>query len=323
MQIPKKYLNKRFFEDFSLFDKTHFAVAKGIGIFIVVLVHLCNRHLNFQYLSPLAGAGVSVFLICSGYGLSESYKKNGLKYFWQNKIVKIWVPSFLWIAVHAILSALGFPGIFQKQFLFLYGWYLQTLFAFYLLFWLAFKYIQNRNLRLLIIFLVSAVAFCLISEQIYAEQMLCFPFGVLFSQLELNKKVEKSSLAVKFAMLVVPCIVLLCTFFLRNKFDFYLLFNLNWLLFKSALGFIILFVSYFARKIKVFGLFAPIGTVSYALYLLNDYFLSLLEKCVVSWYTVALVLLFLLFAACVYTWFCDMLYARFCTWRANRQNKSA
>ena len=33
--------------------------------------------------TPLGGIGVAMFLILSGYGLNESFKKNGLDGFWK------------------------------------------------------------------------------------------------------------------------------------------------------------------------------------------------------------------------------------------------
>ena len=172
---------------YCLFDKTHFGIAKGMGIFVVVLVHLCNRYLDFPYLSPIAGAAVSVFLLCSGYGLSESYKKKELKDYWTNKLVKIWIPSFLSISLFSVIRDAGFTVWFTEYPLFLYGWYLQVLFFDYLLFWIIYRFITPKW-RIGLIFVVSTIAFLCIRSQLYAEQLLCFPIGIAVSELNTKKK---------------------------------------------------------------------------------------------------------------------------------------
>ena len=153
----------------------HFFVIKGISILLIVIVHLC-RYLDFTYLSPFAGAGVAVFLLCSGYGLSESFLcKGGLQGFWPNKIVKIWIPSFVKLSFFALVGLRGVLMWLTEYPLFLYGWYLQVLFGEYLVFWLLFRFVKNGRLRLFGLFAASVLAFVLIRNQLYAEQMFCFP----------------------------------------------------------------------------------------------------------------------------------------------------
>ncbi|MDO4650852.1 MAG: hypothetical protein Q4B26_19625 [Eubacteriales bacterium] len=59
----------------------HFTSAiKGFSIFTIVWAHT-GAQLNVGGIQFVAGIGVSLFLICSGYGLELSYQKNGLKNF--------------------------------------------------------------------------------------------------------------------------------------------------------------------------------------------------------------------------------------------------
>lgn len=50
------------------------------------------------------GIGVALFLILSGYGLTESYKRKGLLVFWKSKFSKIWIPYAIVLTVCTIWS---------------------------------------------------------------------------------------------------------------------------------------------------------------------------------------------------------------------------
>lgn len=302
-----KQIKALFLADYEICGKTHFSIIKGISIFVIVMVHLCNRYTNFPYLSPFAGAAVAVFLLCSGYGLSESFEyKHGLNGFWPNKIIKIWVPSFLKLSFFAIVSLKGVYVWLTEYPLFLYGWYLQVLFAEYFVFWILFRYVRNKTVRLIGLFAVSFVSFFCIRSQLYAEQFFCFPLGVAFSQLKWKDTMQNWKWQKK-VLLVVGCLVIAAiTFCLRNRFSNELLFNTVWLCFKLSIAVLVCFLPYYLRRIRIFGIFIPLGTISYMLYLINNDILALLEGNT-YWYTIIATLLLLLASATAFKWICDKL----------------
>lgn len=54
---------------------------------MVILMHSsCN--FGLRIFTPLGGIGVALFLILSGYGLTESYKKKGLHFFGKANLIK-------------------------------------------------------------------------------------------------------------------------------------------------------------------------------------------------------------------------------------------
>ena len=63
---------------FSL-SKEQTLLLKGIAILMVILGHM-------SYITWGGAGGVTIFLILSGYGIHESFKKNGLKNYWKKKI---------------------------------------------------------------------------------------------------------------------------------------------------------------------------------------------------------------------------------------------
>ena len=70
--IPQKE-NK----DFSFMSKSHTNICRGIAAIIIICQHVAGGF-GIRYLTPLGGIGVAVFLILSGYGLSESFKRKGI-----------------------------------------------------------------------------------------------------------------------------------------------------------------------------------------------------------------------------------------------------
>lgn len=57
-------------------SKDHTTIAKGLAMFCVMLCHYMGHFGGgVTYFTPLGGTGVAAFLILSGYGLNESWKK--------------------------------------------------------------------------------------------------------------------------------------------------------------------------------------------------------------------------------------------------------
>ncbi len=72
------------FSDFNFMSVDYTNILRGAAIILVILMHsTCDYGLRI--FTPLGGIGVSIFLILSGFGISESYKKYGLTDFWRKK----------------------------------------------------------------------------------------------------------------------------------------------------------------------------------------------------------------------------------------------
>lgn len=70
------------------------SVYRGYAILIIMLCHIAGCW-NFVGFTPFGGIGVAMFLFLSGYGLNESWKKNGLKSFWKKKVLCVIFPYVL------------------------------------------------------------------------------------------------------------------------------------------------------------------------------------------------------------------------------------
>ena len=65
-------------EKISFLDRSYSQIMKGMAILCVVLCHFMGAFGGGVTLfTPLGGIGVAVFLVLSGYGLSESWKFGG------------------------------------------------------------------------------------------------------------------------------------------------------------------------------------------------------------------------------------------------------
>lgn len=152
-------------------------------LYLWLCCNIClDSYLDQEYLLHLGGAGVAVFLIVSGYGLSISTSKKGLKGFWSKKFVRVFLP---WLLVWLIMILLKKEKLFSYSSLsslFLLtstNWYLQYLLLCYLLFYISHKWFYKFRWLLLSCFFILSFAFW---GNIQAEQSCSFLIGCLIAE---------------------------------------------------------------------------------------------------------------------------------------------
>ena len=147
---------------------------------MVILMHSsCN--FGLRIFTPLGGIGVALFLILSGYGLTESYKRKGLQFFWKSKFNKIWIPYAIVLTVCTIWSSSFKPYVIVQYCLIDSPfWYISFLFYNYILFYVCHKYEFLYKYRFAI-FLVFALILFAFDTRIRAEQCLSFVTGMWIS----------------------------------------------------------------------------------------------------------------------------------------------
>jgi len=104
---------------------------KGFGILTVVFAHFAYMKVtnpDFLYpLSIIAGVGVDLFLVMSGYGLTVSMLKKPMSTldFYKRRVIKIfipfWVALIIIFAADAIFLGITYPLPYMVQSLF--GWF--------------------------------------------------------------------------------------------------------------------------------------------------------------------------------------------------------
>ena len=181
-------------EKYQWMDRNYTTVIKGFSILTVVWAHSGAR-LSVGGIQFIAGIGVALFLMCSGYGLEVSYEKNGLKGFWRKRLLGVCLP--FWVVELVGMLAIGSTfsiKTYLLDFCFLrpataYGWFMGYIVICYLIFYAVKKLVKHSRTQTLVLFGAFAIWFVL--ESIFfanpdmpflrARQMLSFPAGVLLA----------------------------------------------------------------------------------------------------------------------------------------------
>lgn len=268
-------------------DRNFTMAIKGFSILTVVWAHT-GAGLGIGGIQFIAGVGVSLFLICSGYGLELSYEKNGLKDFWKKKILKVCIPFWIVELIGLIISGKWNLERYFLDMLFIkpataYGWFMGYIVVCYILFFFVqilsdkFKLINNK--KLLMIFGVFGVWFLVESlwfadsdmPFLKARQMFSFPFGMLIAvnkeEIIKSKQITKS--------LIIICGLLIGLFFMGvTQIQYikdlpYLLSNIMSLFTVLPISVSVLIIGLMFTRLTQNFEFSFIGKISYEVYLVH------------------------------------------------------
>lgn len=162
-------------EEFMSRDYT--TCMKGFAIIFIMLSH-CSSYWGVYY-TPLGGIGVAIFLILSGYGLNESFKKNGLKGFWPKRIGRMMLPYAIAIGIMTIVSGYSFWWFLQNVLCVkTYYWFIAYMMYWYIAFWVVSATPFLKEHRVPVFLVLSLLCFFFLNH----EQALSFTAGVILSQ---------------------------------------------------------------------------------------------------------------------------------------------
>lgn len=179
---------------FDWMDRSFTTAIKGFSILTVVWAHTGAR-LGVGGIQFIAGIGVSLFLICSGYGLEMSYQKNGLKGFWKKRLLGVCLPFWLVELIGLLVTGSFTIEKYVLDAFFLkpatsYGWFMGYIIVCYFIFYAINNFTTNERMALLA--LLGAFAGWFIIESLFlaradmpalrARQMLSFPCGILLAK---------------------------------------------------------------------------------------------------------------------------------------------
>lgn len=166
---------------------------RGIAMFLIVMHHLSRSIVNptdLIFYFDLGFIGVGCYLFLSGYGLMESYRKNGLSdTFLKDRFSRIFIPVVLINSFIQLLNISSNEDIgLLKRVATIVGiinlnWFIGFIVFWYLIYYIIFKIKISDSIRIISLFAVSFVL--LTSESIDATariNALSFPCGVLISQ---------------------------------------------------------------------------------------------------------------------------------------------
>ena len=284
-------------EKYQWMDRNYTTAIKGFSILTVVWAHSGAR-LSVGGIQFIAGIGVALFLMCSGYGLEVSYEKNGLRSFWKKRLLGVCLP--FWVVELVGLFATGTLTIktYLLDFCFLkpatgYGWFMDYIVICYLIFYAVKKLVKDSRTQTLVLFGAFTIWFVL--ESVFfanpdmpflrARQMLSFPAGVL---LALNKDKMKRTLTKAKNILILTGGGTVCLLFMAVtqlnvvKSLPYLVSNAMALLTCLPMAIAIMafgksFSGLFENK-----MLAMTGMISYEIYLVHAFTLGIVKPSIIS-----------------------------------------
>lgn len=136
-------------------DRSFTQAIKGFSILTIIWAH-AGAKLGIGGIQFIAGIGVALFLICSGYGLEESYKKNGLKRFWHKRLFQVCIPFWIVELLGLVIAGSFSLKSYILDFFFIeaatsYGWFMGYLMVCYIIFFLlkkiSEKFLWNKKLN--------------------------------------------------------------------------------------------------------------------------------------------------------------------------------
>lgn len=246
---------------------------RGWAMLIIMICHVTGEWL-FKPFTPLGGIGVAMFLFLSGFGLSESYKKNGLNKFGQKKLLRLVLPYALFRIVCVMIEGAGdwkrlLLDIFCWESVY---WYIDYMVRCYIVFWVA-----NRFLGKYKWIAFGAFALYTFGEMgaIRAEQALSFFAGVVCSDYveKVNGWSKRTLVAIMVMMGIVGigCLAAKQLPALRELFDTYYYYAVE-LGIKLPLGITMMIGLYLLpQRIRKSQLLVFCGAYSLELYLVHMY----------------------------------------------------
>ena len=177
-----------------MLSRTNTQALKGFAIIAIIILHILWEFEAPRFFNVWDAPFVTVFLILSGYGLEESFRKNGLNGYWQKRIEKVVLPFMFFVCVYNNIFPFFFSdGMFPlddamhrclDELLYVSPmfWFVFFIMKCYTVYWIGTRFMSER-LRLLF-FTFCAVVFLNIqapSGHLEAEQSFSFLAGVLIS----------------------------------------------------------------------------------------------------------------------------------------------
>lgn len=261
-------------------DKNLSVQLKGIAILCVLMCHIGLQY-GIRYFGILGSVGVSIFLILSGYGINESYKKNqSPDGYWLRKFNTLY-PGYIIVQILMFIVPVIDMSVKQliKNIFFVdsnqyYIWYIYEIVFCYASYYIIYfnKKIDSKFLALLIVMVMHFFAL----DFLYSIQSVAFICGVACSE-------YKSTNEYNFKYLLFFCFFAGTLFISLRQINMirqlgFLYQQLMVLIINTSYAyFVILFYKKYRSLIypKIIIGLGFLGTMSYEIYLTHGYIIRL------------------------------------------------
>ncbi len=153
---------------------------QGAAALKIMVFHFLMHTEYYPRIFNILSFTVTVFIFISGFGLNESYKKNGLAGYWRKRILRVFIPC--WIV---FLFRIPFVESFDatqliKNLLFTGSelWFMDFIIRWYIVYWLARKFFPKHTTAILLAYSFVNI----FKEQFMSQQAFTFLLGYLASK---------------------------------------------------------------------------------------------------------------------------------------------
>lgn len=294
------FINQNKIEHIEWMDRSFTTVIKGFSILTVVWAYT-GAKLGMGGIQFIAGIGVALFLICSGYGLEVSYHKNGLKYFWKKRFLKVCIPFWIVELMTTVIKQNFVFSDFVLNIVFFKSlWFLRYIVICYIIFYIVSKIVNILKFKNNeeIYFLLFIFALWFVIESLFfanpdmpfleARQMLSFPLGVIIAKYKdkivniIHKLSYTQNIFIVFGVGVIGIVFMVVTQLNVIKSQPYIISNALSLLTVLPLAIVILLIGILITRLFRNLFLYECGLVSYEIYLIHIYTLSVVSKSVLS-----------------------------------------
>lgn len=294
------FINQNKIEHIEWMDRSFTTVIKGFSILTVVWAHT-GAKLGMGGIQFIAGIGVALFLICSGYGLEVSYHKNGLKHFWKKRFLKVCIPFWVVELMATVIKQNFVFSDFVLNIVFFKSlWFLRYIVICYIIFYIVSKIVNILKFKNNeeIYFLLFIFALWFVIESLFfanpdmpfleARQMLSFPLGVIIAKYKdkivniIHKLSYTQNIFIVFGVGVIGIVFMVVTQLNVIKSQPYIISNALSLLTVLPLAIVILLIGILITRLFRNLFLYECGLVSYEIYLIHIYTLSVVSKSVLS-----------------------------------------
>ena len=258
----------------------HTNILKGIAATMVVCQHIGGNY-GTRVFTPLGGIGVSIFLICSAYGLTKSCEKSGLKEYFKKRFSRVLIPYWLIVIAYSIINYKDFNIIiFLKQIVLITttpgGWFVVLIVRLYILFYLIKRFIPEKY-EIYCYFILSFTSLIFTKNNLFAEQSFAFFVGIIFAKNNKNISVKKA-LKIGITCLIIGGISLILKQLPQVREANYIVMNIIQASLKTVTAVGIIYITYLFLNLRLSNIFIKIGKVSYETYLIHLLILFIIEN---------------------------------------------
>lgn len=267
------FFKRKSLENCQFMSISHTNICRAVAAIIIILQHVAGGF-GVRYLTPLGGIGVAMFLILSGYGLNESYKKKKTEGYWKTKIIRVLIPYLI-----VCIAVISVQLLYNLKMQIPYYWYLDFILFWYIIFYLIIKVPRLYTKRYWILGIAGIVIF-IICTGLRAEQALSFLIGIWISDNYEKARKTFTNNGVLVILMITGIVFLMMKQIpvIRIHVGETLLWKSIQLVMKLSFAMAFIGLAYRFRMLFNNGVIVFASKISYELYLVHYRLLSLPQK---------------------------------------------